>query len=150
MPRQNFFSKESFVAATEKQSRDSLLSIPAFVKNVRLISDNKMIESIKFSYEQPVKKTKYHINVSVLPLNDQFTRICLHGTYANGQAFNNNTEMAIVLHDFEMAMEAAIKGDVSLYEPQKPRENNSKKFFQFAASFIALVGIFFLRKKLSE
>jgi hypothetical protein len=149
MPRQNFLSRESFIDATEKQANDSLLSIPAFVPNIHLVSINKITGSNRFSYVQPEKQIEYFIDVSVLRLNEQFTRVSLHGTHVNGHSFNNDSDMAFALHDFEAAMQAALKGDVSLYVPCPPKPGNSKKFLQLASTFIASVGVFFLRKKLS-
>jgi hypothetical protein len=149
MPRQNFLSRESFVDASEKQAKDSLLSIPAFAPNIKLVAENKMIETIRFSYELPVKHTIYFIDVTVMPLNEQYIRISLHGRHANGQAFHNDSDMAIALHDFESAIQAALKEDVSLYKPYEPKVSNSKKLIQFSATIAASVGVFFLRKKLS-
>ena len=149
MPRQNFLSRESFVDASEKHAKDSLLAIPAFVPNIRFVSENKMVGSTRFSYEQPVKNTEYFIDVSVLPLNDQFTRVCLHGTHLNGQSFNNDADMAYALHDFEAAMLAALQGDVSLYVPGEKKPANSKKFVHMATALVTSVCFFFLRKKLS-
>src|SRR5437868_5121467 len=113
MSRQNYLSRESFVDVTEKQAKDTLLTIPAFASNIKLVSENKLTDSIKFSYELPAKKLNYNVNVSVLRLNEKFTRISLHATYANGQAFSNNSDISIALHDFESAIQAALKGDVS-------------------------------------
>lgn len=149
MPRQNFLSRESFVDASEKQAKESLLAIPAFVPNIRFVSENKMVGSNRFSYEQPLKNIEYIIDVSVLPLNDQFTRVCLHGTHVNGQSFNNDAEMAYALHDFEAALLAALQGDVSLYVPGEKKTANSKKFVHMATAFVTTVCFFFLRKKLS-
>jgi hypothetical protein len=149
MPRQNFLSRESFIESTEKQAKDTVLSVPAFASNIRLIAENKMIESMRFSYELPVKKTLFLIDVSVLPLNNKYTRICLHSRQTDGQAFHNNADMAIALHDFESAIMAALKGDVTLYKPYMPKVSNTKKFFQVATAFIATVGVLFLKKKLS-
>lgn len=149
MPRQTFLSKESFVDATEKQTKATLLSIPGFVSNIQLLSENKTIESLKFSYEQPVKKLQYHIDITILPLNDQYTRISLHASYANGQIFHSNSDMAVVLHDFESAIHAALKGDLSYYKPYAPRPAVSKKFMQLIIAVTSSVGVFFLRKKLS-
>src|SRR3954462_3258049 len=104
MPRQNFLTRESFIDATAKQAKDSLLSIPAFAPNIKLVAENKLNESIRFSYELPMEEKQYHIDASILPLNEQYIRISLHGRYASGQAFNNDAEMAIVLHDFESAI----------------------------------------------
>src|SRR4051794_9356875 len=149
MPRQNFLSRESFVDASEKQAKDSLLSIPAFASNIRLIAENKMIESIRFSYDLAVKEIQYFIDVSVMPLNEKYTRISLHGRLKGGQALTSTTDLAIALHDFESAVMAALKGDVSSYKPYTPKPGNSKKLVQFAATVAASVGVFFLRKKLS-
>jgi hypothetical protein len=149
MPRQNFLTRESFVDATEKQAKDSLLSIPAFAPNIRLLAENKMNESLRFSYELPVKETQFHIDASILPLNEQYIRISLHGRYASAKSFSNDSDMAIILHDFESAIMAALKGDVSLYKPYEPKPGNSKKLMQIATGVVASVGVFFLKKKLS-
>jgi hypothetical protein len=149
MSRQNFLCRESFIDATEKQAKDTVLSIPAFAPNIRLIAENKMIESIRFSYDLPVKNQKFHIDVSIQPLNEQYTRISLHGRHTNGQSFSNKTDMAIALHDFESAVQAALKGDVSSYKPYEPKVTHSKKFMQYTTALVASVGVFFLKKKLS-
>lgn len=149
MPRQNFLSRESFVSATQQQAKDSLLSIPAFVSNISLIGENKMVQSYKFSYEQPLKKLRYHVDVSMLPLNDEYVRISLHGRHPGGESFTHDDDMALALHDFEAALQAALKGDTSLYQPSQPKIKNSKRFAQFAVAFVASIGITFLKKKLS-
>lgn len=149
MPRQNYLSRESFVEATEIQAKESLLSIPVFVPNIKLIAENIKLQSFKFCYQLPQKNTEYYVDVTILPLNTQFTRICLHGEHSNGEAFSNDADMAIALHDFESAIEAALKGDVSVYKPYKPKEKKSKNFFQVTAALAASAGIFTLKKKLS-
>jgi hypothetical protein len=150
MPRQNFLSRESFVDASEKQVKDSILSIPAFATNIRLIAENKMIESIRFSYHLAVKEIEYLVDVSIHPLNEKYTRVSLHGRHASGQAFTNNSDMAIALHDFESAIMAALKGDVTLYKPYIPKTGNSRKVLQVAATVVASLGVFFLRKNSLE
>jgi len=73
----------------------------------------------------------------------------LHGEHSNGEIFDNDADMAFALYDFESAIGAALKGDVSTYQPNKPKEKKSKKFLQFTAAFAATAGVFILRKKLS-
>jgi len=126
MPRQNFLSRESFIESTEKQAKETVLSVPAFASNIRLIAGNKMIESMRFSYELPVKKTLFLIDVSVLPLNNKYTRISLHARHTNGQAFQQDADMAIALHDFESAVTAALNGDTSQYQPTSRQAKHSK------------------------
>ena len=149
MPRQNFLSREAFVQATEIQARESLLSIPVFVPNIKLIAENTKLQSFKFRYQLPQKNMEYHVDITLLPLDTQYTRISFHGEHSNGEAFDNDADMTLALHDFESAIEAALKGDVSNYQPYKPKEKKSKKFLQFSAAFVATAGIFVLRKKLS-
>lgn len=149
MPRQNFLSRESFVVASEKQAKESLLSVPVFVSNIKLISENDKLQSFKFRYQLPQKNLEYHVDVTILPLDTQYTRISLHGEHSNGEAFENDSDMALALHDFESAIEAALKGDVSTYQPYKPKERKQKNFLQITATVAASAGIFILRKKLS-
>lgn len=149
MPRQNFVARESFVDAAEQQVKDSLLSIPAFAANIRLLAENKLNESFRFSYELPVKKTAYHIDACVLPLNKDYTRISLHGRFASGQAFVHDADMAIALHDFESALHAAIRGEASAYQPYEPKTTQKARIIQMATGFVAAAGMFFLRRKLS-
>ena len=149
MPRQNFLSRESFFEATEIQARESLLSIPVFVPNIKLIAENTKLQSFKFRYQLPQKNLEYHVDVTLLPLDTQYTRISLHGEHSNGEAFDNDAEMVMALHDFQSAIEAALKGDVSNYQPYKPKEKKSKKILQLTGAFVASAGIFVLRKKLS-
>ena len=126
-----------------------MLSIPAFAPNIRLISENKMNESIRFLYELPATDGHFHIDACVLPLNREYTRISLHGRYANGQAFSDDTDMTLVLGDFEKAIKAALLGDVSLYKPYVPKPANSKKLLNYAMTLTTAVGMLFLKKKLS-
>ena len=149
MPRQNFLSRESFVQATEAQAKEGLLSVPVFANNIKLITENTILQTFKFWYQLPQKNIEYHIDVTILPLDNQFTRISLHGRHSNGHAFANDSDMALALHDFESAIQAALTGDVSMYKPYQPSEKKSKKILQSAATLAASAGIFILRKKLS-
>ena len=149
MPRQNFLSRESFVEATEHQAKESILSIPVFASNIRLLAENRVLQTFKFAYQLPLKQVEYHVDVTILPLDNQYTRISLHGRHSNGESFANDAEMAIALHDFESAIRAAVKGDVTSYLPYQPKEKKTKKFIQLAATFMASAGVFILKKKLS-
>ena len=149
MPRQNFLAKESFVNASEALTRESILSIPVFATNIKLLAENKMLQKMQFMFEQPDREMNYLIDVSVLPLNDEYTRISLHATHTNGHAFNHDSDMAIALHDFESAVAAALNGDTSLYQPTTRQAKNAKGFVGLAVTVLASVGIMMLKKKLS-
>ena len=149
MSRKTYLTKEFFVDALEKQTKESVLSIPAFVNNVKLVAENKLVELTRFVYEQPLKKLTYYIDVSVLPLNEKYTRVCLHASYMNGQAFHSDGDLSVALHDFESAVCAALKGDTSSYKPFTPEPPVSKKMVQYMVAAGASLGVFFLRRKLS-
>jgi hypothetical protein len=148
MPRQNFLAKESFVNASEKLTKEFILCIPVFASNIKLVSENQKLHSFRFLYHHH-QNMQYHIDVSVLPLNDEYTRISLHGMHIDAHAFEHDANLAIALHDFESAAGAAINGDSSLYKPYEPKTKGSKKMIQFVATTVASVGILFLKKKLS-
>lgn len=149
MLRQNFLSKESFVDASEKQTRDTILSVPSFAPNIKMIAENKMVESIRFSYDQPERKLQYYVDVSILPLNEQYTRISLHAAHTNGQILQNHSDVSIALHDFESAIQAALKGDVTSYKPIQPKIKSTEKFNQVLNVLTTSIVVFFLRRKLS-
>jgi hypothetical protein len=149
MPRQNFLTRESFVEASENQAKESLLSVPVFVPNIKLMTENEKLQSYKFCYQLPQKEIEYYVDVTILSLNNQYTRISLHGERTNGKAFDNDTDMAIALHDFESAITAALRGDTSSYKPYKPNEKKPKNFIQAITAFAASTGIVAMGKKLS-
>ena len=64
-------------------------------------------------------------------------------------AFHNDSDMMLALIDFESAIQAALKGDTSLYKPFEPKVKSTKKIFQLTLAFVTSIGVFFLKKKLS-
>jgi hypothetical protein len=150
MPRQNFLSRDSFVDATEKQTKETILSIPDTLPGIRYIGENRLNESIRFSYLSSIKQLEYHIDISVLPLNEKYTRISLHASHKNGQAFHSDAGMAVALHDFESAILAALKGELNDYKPYEPKVAPTQKLKQFFTSMKAQVASFSLKKRLSR
>jgi hypothetical protein len=149
MPRQNYLSRETFVKATENQTREILLTIPATLNHVRYIGENKLNSSIRFSYKQQEKNREYHLEVSILPLDEQYTRLCLHARYINGDSFYTDTDMAVALHDFEGAVHAAVKGELFRYIPYTPKPSFRKKVISIMSNLPSFPNLIFLRKKLS-
>lgn len=149
MPRQNFLSRESFVSASEQLTKESLLSIPVFAPHIKLQTENKMLQKFRFLFEQAEKSEEYFIDVSILPLNDQYTRLSLHATLTNGGSFQNHPDMALALHDFESAVIAALNGDTTLYTPSSALNGKSKNFLRSVMAIMASVSLLILKKKLS-
>jgi hypothetical protein len=137
MPRQNFLSRESFVNASELKTRDSIMSLPFHLGHIELITENKMIDKMRFVYVHAAKKIEYFIDVTVLPLNEQYTRVSLHASHVNGHSFYEDAEMAIALHDFESAIHATVNGDLAALKAtgfgtvkeKKPRGHLLLKYF---------------------
>lgn len=148
MPRQNFLSRESFVNANEGVARTALLSIPVFATNISLQSESKTLHNYRFICGH-ADASSYYIDVSVLPLNEAFTRISLHATHISGASFHHAPEMALALHDFEHAVSVAINGDTSLYQPSSSTPKKQGNLSRTLVSLTAAIGLLFLRKKLS-
>lgn len=126
MPRQNFLAKESFVDAPEKAARDAILALPAYSDQIRLVQEKFLVHCYRFVCGPSLKNVFYHIDVSILPLNSQYTRVSLHASYLNGQSFHADPDMAFVLHEFESAVHASVKGEmVRFSSPADRKEKNS-------------------------
>jgi hypothetical protein len=149
MPRQTFLSRDSFVDATEKQTQENLYALPAYVDHIRLVEENKRIGSIRFMYDRIGKKISFYIDVTVLPLNDQYTRISLHASHLNGHAFFEDADLSCALHDFEAAIHASIKGDLSHYVPLGVKIQKKQEEFNVIAQARVFFTNMFFKKKLS-
>ena len=86
-----------------------------------------MIDSTRFVYMHMGKNIEYFVDVTVLPLNDQFTRVSLHASHVNGQSFYEDSEMAIALHDFEFAIHATVNGDLAALKSRTVETQKEKK-----------------------
>jgi hypothetical protein len=149
MPRQNFISKDFFVNSSETAAKQSLMSIPAFMPNVKFISENIIVPSLKFLYERPGDNMHHHVDVSVLPLTDDYTKITLHVAYINGHSFHNDQYVHNALYNFETAVHAAAKGSTIEYLPKEVKQNAARKLIKMASLMIASIGMFFIWKKFS-
>ncbi|MBA2744717.1 MAG: hypothetical protein H0U44_00695 [Flavisolibacter sp.] len=129
MPRQNFLSRESFVNAGEIKTRNSILSLPFHLDHIELYAENRMIDSLRFYYVHPSKRREYFVDITVLPLNEEFTRVSLHAVHVNGQSFYDDAEMAIALHDFESAIHASVNGELAQYKASGLLKIKEKKSF---------------------
>lgn len=127
MPRQNFLSRESFVNANEIKTKDAILSLPFHLDHIELISENRMIESLRFVYIHPGKNREYFVDITVLPLNDEYTRVSLHASHVSGVSFYEDAEMAVALHDFESAIHATISGDLAAFKANGFGKKKEKK-----------------------
>ena len=149
MPRQNFISKEFFVNASESEIRQTVLTIPQFVGNIKFLCEKTIGPAVKFIYETPGQQLHNFIYVSLLPLNDQQTRVALHVTYTNGQVFGKDSYVTCALTNFESALYAALNGNFSNYHPDAPRAKPYQKLAQNISALLASVNVWFLRKKFS-
>jgi hypothetical protein len=128
MPRQSFLSRESFVKASAFRTREILLSLPFHLDHISYVTENRIIDSIRFYYQHPNRKREYYVDVSVLPLDEQFTRLSLHGMHVNGQSFHEDAQMALALHDFESAIHSSLAGDLVMYKEKLSARRKSRKW----------------------
>ena len=101
MARKNFISKEFFVNATEQQTHETLFDIPRFISNIKLVNEHTPAHTVKFMYAKDETSLPYHVDVSLLPLDQNCTSVCLHIAYVNGQVFTKDNNILLSLINFE-------------------------------------------------
>ena len=149
MSRQTFISKDFFVNASEQVARQTILSLPKAISNIKLVAENPRLHSVTFLYERPDDELPNHVAVSLLPLNESHTQVTLHGSYPNGSAFYNDPYINNAVANFESAIHAAINGNLSQFQPEIPKKNISQRFLHLIAMAAAFIGVIFLWRKLS-
>jgi hypothetical protein len=149
MPRQNFISKEFFVNASESEIKQTVLTIPQFVGNIKFLCENTIGAAVKFIYETPGYDLHNYVYVSLLPLNDQQTRVSLHVTYTNGQVFGKDSYISNALTNFESAIYAGLQGNLPHYRLSAPKVKPSQRLTQNMQMVLASVKILLLWKKFS-
>jgi hypothetical protein len=118
MPRQTFLSKEFFINSSEKHAKLSLLSLPQLVGDIKFVSENRLTKSLRFLFQNITEKKNYQVDVSLLPLDDNYTQVNLHVSYTNEQAFVHDNSIRYALINFQDAIYAALKGDINYYKPK--------------------------------
>jgi len=149
MARKNFISKEFFVNATEQQTHKTLFDIPQFVGNIKLVNKHTPAHTIKFLYQKNEVNLQYHVDVSLLPLDQNCTSVCLHISYTNGQVFNKDSHIINSLNNFESAIQSALKGSLASYQPLVAKQSKTAQFAHNAMMLAASVGMLFISRKLS-
>lgn len=149
MTRKNFISKEFFVNATQQQTHETLFDIPRFIGNIKLVNKHTPAHTIKFLYEQGEGKLQYHVDVSLLPLDQHCTSVCLHISYTNGQVFTKDSNIIHSLNNFESAIQSALKGCLASYQPLPQKQNKIAQFAHATMVTVASIGMLFISRKLS-
>lgn len=149
MARKNFISKEFFVNATEQQTQESLFEIPQFVNNITLINKHTPAHTVKFLYERQDAHLQYHVDVSLLPLDQHCTSVCLHISYTDGQVFNKDNNIIHSLNNFESAIQSSLKGSLSEYQPLLQKQSKVAQFVHATMMLAASVSMLFISRKLS-
>lgn len=146
MPRQTFLSKDFFVNASEAEAKQRILELPGCISNIKFVAEDVVRHSLKFVYERPsdFPENYNYIDVSLLPLSIEQTRISLHGSYPNGNVFRNDMQVANALSNFESAVHAAVKGSMQDFEPKQIEDNTANKHLGVIAIVAAAAGLLYL------
>ena len=139
MPRQSFLTTDFFVAATEENALKVLALLPDQNNRIHLVKENSLLQTTRFSYEQKEKALEAFIDVSVLPLNDQYVRFCLHAFYANEKRIEDPSEMENVLCCFKKLLYDALKIDYPVKEKKPGASQSSRNLFRLPASFLSML-----------
>lgn len=149
MTRRNFISKEFFVNATEHQTHETLFDIPRFISNIKLVNKHTPAHTVKFLYEREESNLQYYVDVSLLPLDQYCTSVCLHISYTNGQVFTKDSNIIHSLNNFESAIQSALKGSLANYQPVPEKRPKITQFVHATMMMAASLGMLFISRKLS-
>jgi hypothetical protein len=149
MPRQNFVSRNFFVPATEKQAVETIKAIPHFVSYLEETGIAAIGRSFRFRSTFGGQEESLYVDVSLLRLDHEFTQVGLHASFLSGKVIGKNPFPEALLQNFEQALLASLKGDVSLFRPLAPEPSFSHRVLQYVAHPLSLLLVVLLRKKLS-
>ena len=144
MARQTFLTREFFVPASEVRTKISLLNLPQSLDGIKFLRESKITGGLTFLYEEPTKDIQ-KLDASFLPLNDEFTHITIHASYADGHSFNRDADIEEVLALFEQAIQAIITGR----EFQQPASRKKKSVSQALLSPFSGFAFLSIKKKYS-
>lgn len=110
MPRSNFLSTEFFIQSNEERAVQLLLGVSSVITGCRFISKAAHQPVVYFLFEQ--NKNIFKTAINYLPLNDEFTKITIQVSYADGHPFSSDNNCKEILHKLELIISALAKGEV--------------------------------------
>jgi hypothetical protein len=146
MSRQTFVSNSFFVHASEETTRFILLSLPQKTNDIQFVSENNKINVTRFTF-QPQDQENYQVDISLLPMNNEYTQVNLHIGYIDGHTFSHKSNIKQALVQFEYSIQAAIRGDISFFQPKVVEEKNSMSLLPALELIAGFISNLFLWKK---
>ncbi len=148
MPRQTYLSKEFFVNASEQETRQHVLNLPNSINNIKFVAEDNVRHNLKFVYEAISDSADSNncISVSLLPLSTNQTMISLQGSHSNGSAFHRDIQVTNALSNFELAVDAAIKGVLTEFQPVEIKRKKSSRNVSLISAVAILAGIVYFTK----
>jgi len=147
MARQTIHTKDFFVDAPDQPLKQTILSLPGFVNNIKYIGENTFAETVRFLYEG--EGTQHEVSVSLLPLTCEQTRVGLLISNDDKSGTQTGKQLQAVLDNFESAIQAAISGKPEAFQPKEAKRTSANWFYQLMMFCVASASILFLWKKLS-
>ena len=139
MSRKTFVTSDFFVTTTEREARKALFSLPHNLPHISLLKEDTIIHSTRFLFDDKEKATQYHVDVSMMSLNDQYVRFNLHVSYVNGHSFSFDSEINHVLYQFEQSVHASVKNNFDCLHMVERRKPAAKKGFSFVNYLLSLL-----------
>jgi len=140
MPKQTFLSQDFFINSSEDFVKEKILNLPKFFSHITFVKENTIVQSIKFLYHTAGSIKEYHIDVSILSLNKNQSKITLHCSYTNGSVFQKDPYIKNALQNFEAATKACLNNTISDYEVCNIKRKPLQKIYNYFASMVASIG----------
>jgi hypothetical protein len=148
MPRQTYISKEFFVNASEKETKQHVLDLPNSISNIKFVAEDDIRHNLKFVYQgiNNSENSNNCISVSLLPLSTNQTMISLQGSTSNGSAFHRDHHISNALTNFELAVNAAIVGALPQFQPKQIKRENSSLHISLLTGMAIIAGFVYFTK----
>lgn len=129
MAKQTILSKDFFVDAPDQPLKQTILSIPQYITNIKFVGENILSESLQFLYEG--SSDTHELSVSIRPLTCEQTRVALHVTNVDRNSVQSQKLGQNALENFESAIYAALSGKPEAFQPKEMKKPSSIRFFNF-------------------
>ena len=123
MQRQTFISNSFFVDASVSVAKAALFTLPQKVTNVKFISESDRLHTLRFLLQLNEVK-QYHVDISLLPLNDEYTQVNLHISHTDGHSFQADSHIRQALMSFKGFIVSILHGEKNI-QPMECNTNSS-------------------------
>ncbi len=148
MHRQTFVSNSFFVPASVAATKNILQLMPDSITYLQFVCESDRQQSLRYLY-QPAELKNYQVDVSLLPLNTEYTQVTVHLSYADGHTFQYDSHIRQALASFEGLVQNVVNGKNPVPAYPAKEQKQTAGWVEMLSAIAASVTGLFIWKKLS-